>query len=98
MERIPEVASIYTAELRAIYLTRHHTIGSTGDKCIICVASLSGLQAIEKFDIENPLVLSILEEHYTYRTKHKNVVFCWVSNHVGNYVNELGEKAAKNCP
>ena len=64
-ERLPDVASIYTAGLQAIYLALHHGISSTGDKFIICVDSLYCLQAIENLDIEHPLVLSILELHST---------------------------------
>ena len=65
MERLPDVASINTAELRAIYLALHHGISSTGYTCIICVDSLSCIQAVENLEIENPLVLSILELHST---------------------------------
>jgi hypothetical protein len=68
MERLPDLASIYTAELRTIYLTLSHFIASTEEKCILCVDSLSCLQAIENLDIENPLVLSILELHSTLKT------------------------------
>jgi len=42
-----------TADLRAIYLALHHGISSTGDKCIICVDSLSCLQTIAYLHIEN---------------------------------------------
>jgi hypothetical protein len=37
MERVPDVASIFTAELRVIYLVFYHGISSSGDKYIICV-------------------------------------------------------------
>ena len=97
MERLPDVASIYTAELRAIYLALHHGISSTGDKLIICVDSLSCLQAIENLEIENPLVLSILELHSTFKTLKKDVVFRWVPSHVGIRGNELADKAHKTA-
>ena len=61
MERLPDVASIYTAELRAIYLALHHGITSTEDIFMSC------LQAIETLEIENLLVLSILELHSTFK-------------------------------
>ncbi|KAK2167197.1 hypothetical protein LSH36_31g03008 [Paralvinella palmiformis] len=89
IERLPDVASIYTAV--------HHRIGSTGDKLIICVDSVSCLQTIENLDIENPLVLSILELHSTFKTLQKDVVFCWVPSHVGIRDNELADKAAKTA-
>ena len=37
MERVPDVDSIFTAELRVIYLVLYHGISSSGDKSIICV-------------------------------------------------------------
>jgi len=60
MERLPDVTSMYTAELRAVYLAFHHAVGSIESKLIISVDSLSCLQTIENLDIENPLVLSML--------------------------------------
>ena len=97
MERLPDVASIYTAELRAIYLALHHGISSTGDKLIICVDSLSCLQAIENLEIENPLVLSILELHSTFKTLTKGCTILLVPSHVGIRSNELADKAAKTA-
>jgi len=35
MERLPDVASTYTAELKAIYLALNRGISSAGDKFII---------------------------------------------------------------
>jgi hypothetical protein len=37
MERVPDVASIFTAELRVIYLVLYYGISSSGNKSIICV-------------------------------------------------------------
>ena len=97
MQPLPDVACIYTAELRAIYLALHHGIGSTQDTFIICVEFLSYLQAIEKFDIENQLVLSILEVQSTLETLQKDVVFCLVPSHVGIRGNELADKTAETA-
>jgi len=44
MEHLSEVASIYTAELRAIHLALSHVIGSTVDTLIICIDYLSYVQ------------------------------------------------------
>ena len=96
-ERLPDMASIYTAELRAIYLALRHGIGSTEDRFIICVDSLSYLYALEHLDIKNPLIFSILELHSTFKTQLRDVIFCWVPNHVGIRDNELADKAAKTA-
>jgi len=59
--------------------------------------SLSCLQAIENLDIENPLVISILELHSTFKTLPKNVVFYWVPSHVSIRGNEIAGRAAKTA-
>jgi len=90
--------SLYVDDFLIWYQSKnalYHGISSTGDKFIIYVHSLSCLQAIEYFVIENPLVLSILELHSTFKTPRKDVVFCWVPSHVGSRGNELADKAAK---
>jgi len=58
MKQLPEVASIYTAEFQVIFLALCHGIGTNGDTYIICVDSMSCLEIIETFDIEDSLVLS----------------------------------------
>ncbi|KAK2151198.1 hypothetical protein LSH36_372g01028 [Paralvinella palmiformis] len=50
--------------------------------------------AIENLDIENPLVLSILELHSSFKTR---IVFGWVPSHIGIRGNELADKAAKTA-
>ena len=61
--RLPGQASIYTAELCAIQLALDFVNNSNEDKYIICVDSLSCLQAIEQQHIDHPLVLDVLEKY-----------------------------------
>ena len=60
--RLPGQASIYTAELCAILLAMDVVNNSNKDKYVICVDSLSCLQAIEHQHIDHPLVLDVLEK------------------------------------
>ena len=59
-EHLPDTASVYTAELRAIYLAVHHAVCSTRDKFVVYVDSRSCLPAIEGLHIDYPLVPEIL--------------------------------------
>ena len=86
-------ASIYTAELCAIQLALDVVNNSNEDKYIICVDSLSCLQAIEHHYIDHPLVLDVLEKYSA--LINKTVLFCWIPSHVGIRGNELADAAAK---
>ena len=90
---LPGQASIYTAELRAIQLALDLVNNSNKDKYVICVDSLSCLQAIEHQHIDHPLVLDVLEKYSA--LVNKTVLFCWVPSHVGIRGNELADAAAK---
>ena len=61
--RLPGQASIYTAELRAIQLALDLVNNSNKDKYVICVDSLSCLQAIGHQHIDHPLVLDVLAKY-----------------------------------
>ena len=90
---MPGQASIYIAEQCAILLALDVVNNSNEDKYIICVDSLSCLQAIEQQHIDHPLVLDVLEKCSA--LINKTVLFCWVPSHVGIRGNELADAAAK---
>ena len=77
--RLPGQTSIYTAELCTIQLALDVVNNSNEDKYIICVYSLSCLQAIEQQHIDHPLVLDVLEKYSA--LINKTVLFCWVPSH-----------------
>ena len=60
---------------------------------VICVDSLSCLQAIEHQHIDHPLVLDVLDKYSA--LVNKTLLFCWVPSHVGIQGNELADTAAK---
>ncbi|MEE8152293.1 MAG: ribonuclease H family protein, partial [candidate division NC10 bacterium] len=97
VERLPDHASIYSAELHAIYLALDHVETSEGKKFVIFVDSKSVLQALEKKDWQNPLVQKILERHsWLCGEGQKKIVFCWIPSHIGIKGNEAADKAAKD--
>ena len=69
MEQLPDLVSLYTAELGAIYLALRHGVGSTRITFIICVDLMSCVQPIGTFSIKIPLVFRILQVTET----------CWYS-------------------
>ena len=93
--RLPDQASIYTAESHAIQLALDVVYKSNKNKYVICVDSLSCLQAIEHKDIDHPLVLDVLIKYSALTNKHKTILFCWVPSHVGIRGNEQADEAAK---
>ena len=97
MVRLPDAASIYTAELHAICVAMEYILGTDNDSFMICVDSMSCLQAIESLNIDNPIILNILELYGTLKTKQKNIVLCWVPSHVGIRGNELADDFAKDA-
>ncbi len=97
VERLPDCASIYSAELHAIYLALDHVETSESKRFVIFVDSKSVLQALEKKDWQNPLVQKILERHsWLCGEGEKKIVFCWIPSHIGIKGNEAADKAAKD--
>jgi ribonuclease HI len=94
-ERLPDTASIYTAELRAIFLAVRRAIYSKRDRFVVCVDSMSCLQAIGSLRIEHPIILEILEVICIPRARQKHIIFCWVPSHVGIRGNERADNVAK---
>ena len=65
------------------------------EKIVIFSDSLSGLQAIHGFNIDNDLVQKFIKE-YSYQTMHgKTITLCWIPNDVGIPGNEKADSAAK---
>ena len=93
--RLPDMASIFTAELTAIKLALVCIQNSDRHTFVICINSLSCLQTIEQLNIDHPLVLDILNRYTTLWSRHKYVKVCWVPSHLGIQGNERADKSAK---
>ena len=96
--RLPNGASIYTAEARGIlsaFTIIRHTPGS---HFIIFSDSRSCLQALNQSDPDNPLIAHVLKIYNKITTKYrKDVKFCWIPSHIGIRGNEKADKLAKKA-
>ena len=92
--RLPNGASIYTAELQGILLALSLTVKSRATDFIIFSDSLSALEAISKCKFDHPLVIDILVKLNRLAGRRNSAIFCWVPSHVGIEGNERVDRAA----
>lgn len=95
-ERLPDKASIFTAELNAIFLALDHVETSSKSDFVIFTDSKSCLQSLASRDWKNPMVLRVLERYYRLcYLEGKAINFCWIPSHIGIKGNEKADTAAK---
>ena len=95
MQRIPDDSSIFTAEAKAVDLALD--LISTCDansKFIIFSDSLSVLKAMNHTSSKNPQIQKLLEKCHELLAK-KEIVPCWIRNHIGILGNEMVDQQAK---
>ena len=92
--RLPDGASIFSAEIKAIDLALDHIEQSRNSDFIIFSDSLSLLQSLHNRRIENPLLLDVLLKHNGLAERN-SIVFCWLPSHVGIRGNEKADIAAR---
>jgi len=80
--------SIFTAELYAIVLVYGLVYRKPCKQLIVFYDSLSALQAIKNFDVDNRLVMHIVSEHSRLERSGKHVELCWIPSHIGITGNE----------
>lgn len=93
--RLPNHASIHTAELQAILLTVNMIRNSTNTKFLICSDSSSAIQSLTNHKVTNPLANSILNEFSSLNATGKEIVLMWIPSHVGISGNERADQKAK---
>ena len=93
--RIPDGASIFSAEAVALIDALKAIRKSTLKKFLIFTDSLSCLQSIQNEDLSNPLILKFLLKYREILLQGKDVVLCWIPSHVGIDGNEMADKLAK---
>ena len=96
-ERLADEASIYTAEIHALYLAQDHVETSISDKHLICSDSKSSLTAMETKKWKHPLVRKLLVRHHQLTEQGKEIVYIWVPGHTGIRGNDLADTAAKKA-
>ena len=95
--RLPEWASIFTAEARALYLAATMAMDIHNPQVTIFSDSLSCLEALKSFKLEHPVIISVVELVNSLIDSGKSVTFCWIPSHVGIKGNETADKAAKSA-
>jgi len=93
--RLPDHASIYSAEAHAIILALEFIERYESSQFVIFSDSLSCLQAISKAKWPSPLICNILEKCHFLACSGKEIHFCWVPSHVGIPGNERADVEAK---
>ena len=94
--RLPNNATIFTAELKAIDLALTYIIPHRHERFLIFSDSRSSLQALEGDDWQNPLVREIKEKlHHIQNDLRKNIIFVWIPSHIGIKGNEKADASAK---
>ena len=95
--RLPNSASILTAELTAINHALNVIKDSNKKNFVIFSDSYSAISALKKYNSFHPLVQKIQEWLYHVHMKFKTVHFCWVPSHVGVLGNEEADTEAKEA-
>ena len=93
--RLPDNASIFTAEIQAINMALDYIKDANVSKVLIFSVSLSVLQSINNCKLDNPLVQDILLRFHNLSSKH--IILCWLPSHTGIKDNEKADIAAKSA-
>ena len=94
--RLPNNASIFSTELKAIDLALSHIEQDAYWRYIIFTDSLSVMEALEGEKTDNPLVVGLLGK-LSALCERADIVFCWLPSHIGIAGNEEADKAAKDA-
>ena len=94
LKRLPNEASIYSAETTAIDLAMNIIANHKASKFIIYTDSKSVLLALQNRDTSSPLITKLLNKLNTL-SKNNNIIFTWIPSHIGIQGNEKADKAAK---
>jgi ribonuclease HI len=92
--RLSSLASVYTAELYALWQAVLYCSSSTDSSFIICSDSLSSLQSLLNTFSDDPLVQLLLNSYQLAVSKSKKIVFCFIPSHVGIKGNEQADLVA----
>ena len=92
--RIQAHASIFTAELYAIYYSLNYVQELPPSPVTICTDSKSAIFAISALNSPNPLVQRIRNR---IAASNREVCFCWVPSHIGVQGNEQVDRAAREA-
>lgn len=92
--RLPNNASIFSAEVKAIDLALNYISEERFRKSIIYCDSLSVVQSILHRNFKNVLIRNMFRK-YDYLFRSLDIIICWIPSHIGIPGNEKVDKAAK---
>ena len=95
--RLPDSASVFTAEVWAIIKALEQIKESFASKYIVFTDSLSCLQALHHMKMEHPLIGMVIRKGVFLNIANKDIIFCWVPSHTGIKGNEKADLAAKSA-
>ena len=93
--KLPDVASVFTSELYAIYQVLKHIRRHRYNRCLIVTDSASSMMALRCQVNPSALVTRILELLTTTCSQGGEVKLLWVPSHVGIEGNEKADGAAR---
>ena len=95
LKRLPNEASIYSAETTAIDLAMNIIANHKASKFIIYTDSKSVLLALQNRHTSSPLTTKLLNKLNT--LSKNNIIFTCIPSHIGIQGNEKADKAAKKA-
>jgi len=95
VRRLPDHASIFSAEAQAILLALDIANQSAQTKVLIMSDSLSCLQSIENRNHQNPIILQVLTNLHHLLSSGKKIFMMWLPSHIGLTGNSAADAAAK---
>ena len=95
--KLNRITSVFSAELHAIKSAVNSLKNAKHTSCTIYSDSKSALQAILKYDSQNPIVQAIHLLLLQISENNPKIQFCWVPAHCNIKGNEMADKAAKEA-
>jgi len=95
--RLPDTASIFTAELYPLLLAIDVVRRSKEKNFVIFSDSVSSLQSIYGFNLDSDFVQKFLKDYTILAKNGKNIILYWIPSHVGIFNNEKADAAAKSA-
>jgi kelch-like protein 2/3 len=93
--RLPDGASVFSAEMRAIQIALQMIRNSSDRQFVILSDSLSCLQSIRNVNWMHPMVREVLTAIHQLKVAGKSVVMFWLPSHIGIPGNTRADDAAK---
>ena len=95
--RLPDSASVFTAEVWAIIKALEQIKDYIASKYIVFTDSLSCLQALQHMKLEHPLIGMVIRKCVFLNISKKDIVFCWVRSYIAIKGNEKADSAVKSA-